>query len=205
MFDPIEDVIAAIGRGELVIVTDDEGRENEGDLIGAGAFADAAMLNFMVTHARGLLCAPLSAEYAARLGLAEPAGKHDPRHTAFTQSVDAVEGTTTGVSAFDRARTVARLVDPASTLEDFYSPGHLFPLIARPGGVLERPGHTEASVDMAVLAGLPPVAVLCEILKDDGTMARVPDLELYAKKHHLKMGSVADLIAYRRRLNCVCA
>ena len=149
-------------------------------------------------------CAP-RCRRNTRLGLAEPAGKHDPRHTAFTQSVDAVEGTTTGVSAFDRARTVARLVDSASTLEDFYSPGHLFPLIARPGGVLERPGHTEASVDMAVLAGLPPVAVLCEILKDDGTMARVPDLELYAKKHHLKMGSVADLIAYRRRLNCVCA
>lgn len=152
MFDPIEDVIAAIGRGELVIVTDDEGRENEGDLIGAGAFADAAMLNFMVTHARGLLCAPLSAEYAARLGLAEPAGKHDPRHTAFTQSVDAVEGTTTGVSAFDRAGPSPDWsIRPVRWRISILGPS--VPLIARPGGVLERPGHTEASVDMAVLAG----------------------------------------------------
>ncbi len=198
MFDPIEDVIAAFGRGEVVILTDDEERENEGDLVGAGVFADASMVNFLVTHGRGLLCAPLSEAYARRLGLAEPPGKHDPRHTAFTQSVDAVAGNTTGVSAFDRARTVAALADPGSTLDDFYSPGHLFPLIARPGGVLERPGHTEAVVDLAVLSGLPPVGVLCEILNGDGTMARVPQLELFRREHHLKMGCVADLIEYRR-------
>ncbi len=199
MFDAIEEVIAAFGRGEVVILTDDENRENEGDLVGAGVHADAGMVNFLVTYGRGLLCAPLSAGYARRLGLAEPEGKHDPRHTAFTQSVDAIAGNTTGVSAFDRARTVAALVNPASTLDDFYSPGHLFPLIARPGGVMERPGHTEAVVDLALLSGLPPVGVLCEILNEDGTMARIPQLEVFRRRHGLKMGCVADLIAFRQK------
>ncbi len=196
MFDPIEEVIAAIGRGEIIVLTDDENRENEGDLICAGVFADAAAINFMVTHGRGLVCAPLDCSYAARLGLAEPEGNHDPRHTAFTQSVDAVRGTTTGVSAFDRARTVAALLDPESRSADFYSPGHLFPLIARPGGVLERAGHTEATVELARLAGLPPVGVLCEILNPDGTMARVPQLVAFSREHRLRMGCVADLIAF---------
>ena len=157
MFDPIEEVIAAVGRGELVVLADDENRENEGDLICAGSLADAKMINFMVTWGRGILCAPMSLAYAARLGLKEQEGHHDPRHTAFTQSVDVMEGTTTGVSAYDRALTIQALADDSSILDDFYSPGHVFPLIARPGGVLERPGHTEATVDLVRLAGLPPM------------------------------------------------
>ena len=198
-FDPIEEVIAAYGRGEIVIITDDENRENEGDLIAAASHADAGVVNFMVTHGRGLFCVPLAPEIAARLGLAQPDGNHDPRCTCFTQSVDAVRGTTTGVSAFDRAETVARLMDPAATLDDFYTPGHVFPLIARPGGVLRRAGHTEAAVDLARLAGLTPAGVICEIMSDDGTMARLPQLDEFRKKHGLKWGTVADLIAYRRR------
>lgn len=200
-FDPIEEVIAAIQHGEIIVLTDDENRENEGDLIAAAQHADAAVVNFMVTWGRGLFCAPLAPELAEKIGLTEPVGNHDPRHTAFTQSVDAVEGTTTGVSAADRARTVATLLKKNSSLDDFYSPGHLFPLIARQGGVLERPGHTEAAVDLARLAGLAPAGVLCEILSPDGTMARVPELLRFKEKHGLKMGSVADLIAYRKKLS----
>ena len=196
-FDPIEEVTAAYGRGEIVIITDDENRENEGDLIAAAATADAQTVNFMLIHARGLFCVPLAPEIAARLGLAQPAGKHDPRCTCFTQSVDAVEGTTTGVSAFDRAATVRKLMDENATLDDFYTPGHVFPLIARPGGVLERPGHTEAAVDLARLAGLPPGGVLCEILNPDGTMARLPQLLEFKRKFNLKMGSVEALKQYR--------
>lgn len=202
MFDPIEEVIAAVGCGELVVLVDDENRENEGDLICAGSLADAKMINFMVTWGRGVLCAPMSLAFAARLGLKEVEGRHDPRHTAFTQSVDVIEGTTTGVSAFDRALTVQALADESSILDDFYSPGHVFPLIARPGGVLERPGHTEATVDIARLAGQPAVGVLCEILNEDGTMARVPQLEGFAWRFGLKMGSVADLIEYRKCRKC---
>ncbi|MBS1371027.1 MAG: 3,4-dihydroxy-2-butanone-4-phosphate synthase [Lentisphaeria bacterium] len=195
-FDPIEEVIAAYGRGEIVIITDDEDRENEGDLIAAATLSDAATVNFMVTHGRGLFCVPLAPEIAARIGLAQPEGKHDPRCTCFTQSVDAVAGTTTGVSAFDRAETVRRLMDETATLEEFYTPGHVFPLIARAGGVLERPGHTEASVDLARLAGLPPGGVLCEILNPDGTMARVPQLLEFKQRFNLKMGSVEALRAH---------
>ena len=198
-FDPIEEVIAAYGRGEIVVITDDENRENEGDLIAAASHADAGVVNFMVTHGRGLFCVPLAPEIAARLGLAQPDGNHDPRCSCFTQSVDAVRGTTTGVSAFDRAETVARLMDPAATLDDFYTPGHVFPLIARPGGVLERPGHTEAAVDLARLAGLPPGGVLCEILSADGTMARVPELLAFCREFKLRIGSVEALAAYLSR------
>ncbi len=198
-FDPIEEVIAAIGRGEMVVITDDEDRENEGDLIAAASLTDANIVNFMVTHGRGLFCVPLAPEIAGRLGLAQPEGKHDPRCTCFTQSVDAVDGTTTGVSAFDRAQTVQALMNPASTLDDFYTPGHVFPLIAKAGGVLERPGHTEAAVDLARLAGLPPGGVLCEILSADGTMARLPELLEFRSRFHLKLGSVAALIAMLRK------
>ena len=198
-FDAVEAVVAAIGRGEIVIITDDEDRENEGDFIAAADFATPETINFMITHGRGLLCAPLTARRAAELDLAEPAGNHDPRRTAFSQSVDAIRGNTTGVSAFDRARTVAALNDPVSRPADFYSPGHLFPLIAREGGVLTRDGHTEATVDLAALAGLRPAGILCEILNPDGTMARLPELLKIAGRFQLRIGSVADLIAYRRQ------
>lgn len=195
-FSPIEELVAAIGRGEIVIITDDENRENEGDLIAAAALTTPQTVNFMLTYGRGLFCVPLDSGIAARLSLAQPQGKHDPRCTCFTQSVDAIDGTTTGVSAFDRAKTVQELVRSDSCLDNFYTPGHVFPLIARNGGVLTRPGHTETAVDLARLAGLPPAGVLCEILNPDGTMARMPDLIPFAQEHNLKMGSVASLIEY---------
>lgn len=198
-FDPIEEVVAAIRRGEMVVVTDDENRENEGDLVAAAAMVTPELINFMVTHARGLVCAPLSEERAAELVLSTPAILNDPFKTAFTQSVDYLHGTTTGISAADRAKTINALIDPACTRQDFASPGHVFPLIARCGGVLRRAGHTEAAVDLARLAGLAPAGAICEIMNDDGTMARVPQLDEFRKKHHLKWCSVADLIAYRRR------
>lgn len=198
-FDPIEDLIEAIRNGEMVIIADDENRENEGDLIVAAAHATPDKINFMATHARGLICVPLDESRARELNLTTPASLSDPFGTAFTQSVDAREGTTTGISAYDRAATVAALIDPASTPASFVSPGHLFPLIARPGGVLRRAGHTETAVDLARLAGLAPAGVICEIMNDDGTMARLPQLAEFRAKHQLKWGTVADLIAYRRR------
>ena len=198
-FDPVEELIAAIGRGEMVIIADDENRENEGDLVVAAAHATPAVINFMATYARGLICVPLDESRARELQLHTPASLSDPFGTAFTQSVDARGVTTTGISAYDRAATVAALIDPASSPGSFISPGHLFPLIARPGGVLRRTGHTEAAVDLARLAGLTPAGVICEIMNDDGTMARLPQLNEFRKKHHLKWGTVADLIAYRRR------
>ena len=197
-FDPVEELVADIRQGKMVIVTDDEHRENEGDLVVAAAHATPEAITFMATHARGLICAPITAERAAELNLTTPASLTDPFGTAFTQSVDARHGTTTGISAFDRAKTVQALIDPATAPGDFVSPGHLFPLIARPGGVLRRAGHTETAVDLARLAGLVPAGVICEIMNDDGTMARLPQLDEFRKKHHLKWGSVADLIAYRR-------
>ena len=198
-FDPIEDLVADIKAGRMVIITDDENRENEGDLVLAAANVTPEAITFMATHARGLICAPLTAERAAEINLSTPASLSDPFGTAFTQSVDARKGTTTGISAFDRARTVRTLIDPAASAADFVSPGHLFPLIARPGGVLRRAGHTEAAVDLARLAGLTPACVICEIMNDDGTMARIPQLDEFRKKHNLKWGTVAELIAYRRR------
>ena len=198
-FDPIEDLVADIKAGRMVIITDDENRENEGDLVLAAANVTPEAITFMATHARGLICAPLTAERAAEINLSTPASLSDPFGTAFTQSVDARKGTTTGIAAFDRARTVRTLIDPAASAADFVSPGHLFPLIARPGGVLRRAGHTEAAVDLARLAGLTPAGVICEIMNDDGTMARIPQLDEFRKKHNLKWGTVAELIAYRRR------
>ena len=198
-FDPIEDLVAEIRAGRMVVITDDEHRENEGDLVLAAAHVTPEAIAFMATHARGLICAPLTAERAAELNLTTPASLTDPFGTAFTQSVDAKKGTTTGISAFDRAKTVETLTDPGATSADFVSPGHLFPLIARPGGVLRRAGHTEAAVDLARLAGLTPAGVICEIMNDDGTMARIPQLDEFRKKFNLKWGTVADLIAYRRR------
>ncbi len=199
VFDPVEDLVAELRQGRMVIITDDEHRENEGDLVLPAAHVTPEAITFMATYGRGLICAPLSAERASELNLSTPASLTDPFGTAFTQSVDARRGTTTGISAFDRATTVRALIDPATSPADFVSPGHLFPLIARPGGVLRRAGHPEAAVDLARLAGLTPAGVICEIMNDDGTMARLPQLDEFRKKHGLKWGTVADLIAYRRR------
>ena len=204
-FDKIEDVIAALKRGEMVIVTDDENRENEGDLVAAAAKVTPEIINFMATHGRGLVCVPLSEERAAALKLYSMAALKDPFQTAFTQSVDAKNGITTGISAYDRAKTIEALIDPASTADDFVIPGHVFPLVARAGGVLRRAGHTEAAVDMARIAGLAPAGVICEIMNDDGTMARVPQLDKFRKKHNLKWCSVAGLIAYRRQTEVLIA
>lgn len=198
-FSPVEQVIEEIANGGMVVVTDDENRENEGDVIAAGSKVTAEIITFMATRARGLICAPVSAERAKSLRLTTPAELSDHFKTAFTESVDLLEGTTTGISAQDRANTVAALADFSVTREAFASPGHMFPLIARPGGVLRRAGHTEAAVDLARLAGLPPVGVICEIMNDDGTMARLPQLKEFSRKFNLKLCTVADLISYRRR------
>jgi 3,4-dihydroxy 2-butanone 4-phosphate synthase/GTP cyclohydrolase II len=183
----------------MVVVTDDESRENEGDIIVAASKATPEAINFMATEGRGLICVPINSGKAEKLGLEYSGSDLDPYKTAFTQSVDAKEGTTTGISAFDRSRTIAALIDPDSSKSDFYSPGHVFPIIARPGGVLQRAGHTETAVDLARLAGLYPAGVICEIMNDDGSMARAPQLDEFRKKHGLKWCSVADLIAYRRK------
>lgn len=193
-----EELIDDIRQGKLVILVDDENRENEGDLVVAADFATPEAIAFMAANARGLICVPLDHQRAEALELFTNASLSDPFGTAFTQSVDAREGTTTGISAFDRAITVKALLNSQNTLKNFISPGHLFPLIARPGGVLRRTGHTEAAVDLARLAGLTPAGVICEIMADDGHMMRLPQLDEFRKKHNLKLGSVADLVAYRR-------
>lgn len=198
MFESIPEAVAALAAGEVIVLTDDESRENEGDLICAGIHATPGNVNFMVSYGRGVLCVPVDDGIAARLQLHIPAGKHDPRGTAFSQSLDAVSGTTTGVSAFDRAETIRRILDSNSRLDDFYSPGHVYPLLARAGGVLERAGHTEGVIDLLKLGNLPPVGVLCEILNDDGTMARMPDLEKFCSRHKLKHCTIAALQAYLR-------
>lgn len=199
-FDPVERSLEAMREGRMCIVCDDEDRENEGDLVGSAQACDAAMINFMATHGRGLICCTLTEERARQLQLPMMA-RHNtaPLQTAFTVSVEARHGTTTGISAADRARTVQVLVDSATTREDLVTPGHMFPLVARDGGVLVRCGQTEASVDMARLAGHAPAGVICEIMADDGTMMRVPDLRKFADKWNLPMCSIADLIEYRRR------
>ncbi|MDD5521271.1 MAG: bifunctional 3,4-dihydroxy-2-butanone-4-phosphate synthase/GTP cyclohydrolase II [Kiritimatiellae bacterium] len=201
MFDPVEKVIEDIHAGKMVIVTDDEKRENEGDLVMAAEKVSNKAINFMIQHGRGLVCVALTKERLEHLGLKRMAlrGKGDEFRTAFMESVDAAKGITTGISAHDRARTIHVLVDDASTGADLVSPGHTFPLEGMSGGVLRRAGHTEASIDLASLAGIKPAGVICEILKEDGTMARLPDLKEFAKKHVLKMTSIADLIAYRRK------
>lgn len=198
---PIEDAITAIAAGRMLVVVDDENRENEGDLIIAAEKATDASVNFMATHGRGLICVALTPERLAALGLARmrPINNGDQFQTAFMESVDAREGITTGISAGDRAATIQKLIDPATSRCNLVSPGHTFPLEAREGGVLRRAGHTEAAVDLARLAGLTPAGVICEILRDDGRMARLPDLKAFAAKHDLAIISVADLIAYRRR------
>ena len=196
--DTIEAAIKDIASGKMVVVVDDEDRENEGDLVMAASLADANSVNFMAKYGRGLICAPLSIDYAQRLDLPPMVQEHtDPIRTNFTVSVDLKAGTSTGISMADRSKTLMALAHESSSADDFSRPGHIFPLIAREGGVLIRPGHTEATVDLMHLAGLPPVGVLCEIIKDDGKMARLPDLFQYAQIHDLKLITIKDLIAYR--------
>jgi len=199
-FSSIEEALEDIREGRMAVVCDAEERENEGDLVLAAQFATPEAINFMATHARGLVCLALTPERCDELGLDLMPAKNEPDlETAFTVSVDAREGVTTGISADDRARTVQVAIDPRSRPDDLNHRGHIFPLKAKEGGVLERSGHTEAAVDLARLAGLNPAGVICEILNEDGTMARVPDLERYCAQHGLKMITVADLIAYRRQ------
>lgn len=196
-FDSVESVLEDIRAGKLVIVTDDENRENEGDLVCAADKITPEIINFMITHARGLVCAPITEARAKELGIYR-APSTDHFKTAFTDSVDALSGST-GISAFDRANTVRTLIDPKAKQSDFGIPGHIFPIAARPGGVLQRTGHTEAAVDLARMAGLTPAGVICEITKDDGTMARLVDLQAFKEKFGLKLCTIADIIAYRRK------
>ena len=199
-FATIEEAIEEIRRGRMIVVCDDENRENEGDLVMGAQFATSDAVNFMATHARGLICLALTAERCDELNLNLMTAKNEaPLQTAFTVSIEAAEGVTTGISAHDRARTIQVAIDPSSGPDDLHIPGHVFPLKAKDGGVLERTGHTEASVDLARLAGLNPAGVICEIMNDDGTMARIPDLASYCELHGLKMVTIADLIAYRRQ------
>ncbi len=197
---PIEDIIEDARNGRPYILVDAEDRENEGDIIIPAQFATPEQINFMAKHARGLICLSITAERARQLRLPPMSTDNQSGHgTAFTVSIEAREGVTTGISAHDRARTIAVAVDPTKGVEDVVSPGHVFPLVARDGGVLVRAGHTEAAVDISRMAGLNPAGVICEIMKDDGSMARLPDLIAFAQLHGLKIGTIADLIAYRRR------
>src|ERR1041384_210490 len=198
-FDSIESVVADIRRGKMVIVVDDADRENEGDLIMAAQFATPKDINFMAKFGRGLICVPTTSERLQQLGIERMVRQNrETFKTDFQISVDAARGVTTGISAPDRAETIRIMAEPTTVPDDLVQPGHVFPLRARPGGVLHRAGHTEASVDLARLAGCRPIAVLCEILKDDGSMARMPDLVRFARKHRLKLATVEDLIKYRR-------
>jgi 3,4-dihydroxy 2-butanone 4-phosphate synthase/GTP cyclohydrolase II len=196
---PIEEVIEEARNGRMYILVDAEDRENEGDLVIPAQFATPEQVNFMARFGRGLICLALTEQRTNALGLQPMSPRNQTRHsTAFTISIEAKDGISTGISAADRARTISVAIDPTKSHDDIVSPGHVFPLTAREGGVLVRAGHTEASVDIARLAGLIPAAVICEIMNDDGTMARLPDLVAFAQKHALKIGTIADLIAYRR-------
>lgn len=199
-FSPVEDILAELRRGRMVVITDDEGRENEGDLLMAGRFATPEKINFMARHGRGLICAPLTAERAAALDLFQmERDNKDPYRTNWLISVDAAKGVTTGISAADRARTIRVLSDPGALPSDLTRPGHIFPLKSRPGGVLARAGHTEACTDLVRLAGLSGCGVICEIMNPDGSMARLPQLQRFSARHKLKIATIADLIAWRRR------
>ena len=196
----IEEIIEDLKNGKMVIMVDDEDRENEGDLIIPAAKADADAVNFMATHGRGLICLTLTADRVKKLNLPLMAQNNQARDaTAFTISIESVEGVTTGISAQDRATTIASAIDPLKGQNDITSPGHVFPLVARDGGVLVRAGHTEASVDLARLAGFEPAGTICEIMNDDGTVARIPDLVDCSEKHNIKIGKIVDLISYRRK------
>jgi len=197
---PIEELIDDFRKGKMIVLVDDEARENEGDLIIPAQMATADAINFMAKHGRGLICLALEEARAEQLHLELMSTKNRSRHqTAFTISIEARENISTGISAHDRAQTISIAIDPSKTAADIVSPGHVFPLVAKNGGTLVRAGHTEAAVDLARLAGLYPAGVICEIMNDDGTMARLPDLVDFTHRHDLKLGSIADLIAYRRR------
>lgn len=199
MFDSIEEALEDLKQGKIVIVVDDEDRENEGDFVALAEHCTPEIINFMVTHGRGLVCVPITAQRAKELDL-EPMVDHntDPHSTAFTVSVD-YKTTTTGISAFERAETIKALIDESVTKDDFRRPGHVFPLIAKDGGVLRRAGHTEAAVDLARLCGAYPAGIICEIMNEDGTMARVPQLRKLADKFNLKLITIKDLIKYRNK------
>lgn len=195
----IKEAAEALQRGEIIIILDDRHRENEGDLVMAAEKATPDLINFMVRHGKGLVCAPITSGKADELHMPQMVSDNSDRHqTAFTVSIDAKEDVTTGISAHDRAKTLTTLASDSAQKGDFSRPGHIFPLRAADGGVIERPGHTEATIDMLKIAGLKPVGVICEILKDDGTMARIKELESFAKDHALKMISLRDIIAYRK-------
>lgn len=195
---PVQEIIADMAAGRMVILVDEEDRENEGDIVIAAEHITPEAINFMVTHARGLVCLTLTEDRCRQLGLTQMARDNKtPYGTAFTVSIEAAEGVTTGISAHDRARTIQVAVARNAKPDDIVQPGHIFPIMARPGGVLVRAGHTEAGCDLAGLAGLEPSSVICEILKEDGTMARLPDLLVFAQQHGLKIGTIADLIHYR--------
>lgn len=197
-FDSIPDILSAIRAGQMVVMLDDEDRENEGDLVMAASMTRPEDINFMARYGRGLICLSLTRERCRQLDLQLMVRDTDRHHqTNFTVSIEAAEGVTTGISAYDRAHTIRTAVAPNARPEDLSQPGHVFPLMAQPGGVLARAGHTEASLDLALLAGLEPAGVLVEILNEDGSMARRPELEIFAREHGLKVGSVADLIRYR--------
>jgi 3,4-dihydroxy 2-butanone 4-phosphate synthase/GTP cyclohydrolase II len=198
-FNSIEEVVSDLQRGRMVLVVDDPGRENEGDLIMAAQFVTPTAINFMAKHGRGLICVPTTSERLQQLGI-ERMVRHNREtfKTDFQVSVDATRGITTGISAADRAETIRLMAEPTAVPEDLIAPGHVFPLRARPGGVLQRAGHTEAAVDLVRLAGCRPIGVICEVMSDDGSMARLPELVRFAKKHRLKICTIANLIQYRR-------
>jgi 3,4-dihydroxy 2-butanone 4-phosphate synthase/GTP cyclohydrolase II len=201
---PADEIIEEARRGRMFILVDDEDRENEGDLVIPAQMATPEAINFMARYGRGLICLALTGKRVEELGLPLMAQNNGTRHqTAFTVSIEARDGVTTGISAADRARTVAVAIDPSCGPRDIVTPGHVFPLMAREGGVLERTGHTEAAVDLARLAGLAPAGVICEIMNDDGTMARRDDLIRFAQMHGLKIGTISDLIAYRRKYDSI--
>jgi 3,4-dihydroxy 2-butanone 4-phosphate synthase/GTP cyclohydrolase II len=196
--DSTEDIVADLKAGKMVVIVDDEDRENEGDLVMAASLVRPEDINFMARYGRGLICLTLTAERCRQLRLPPMVAYGDDKHrTAFTISIEAAEGVTTGISAFDRAHTIRTAVKPEARADDLVQPGHIFPLMAQPGGVLTRAGHTEAGCDLARMAGLEPAAVIVEVLNEDGTMARRPDLEKFAREHGLRIGTIADLIRYR--------
>ena len=200
VLSPSEEIIEEARNGRMFILVDDEDRENEGDLVIPAQMATPEAINFMAKHGRGLICLALTPDRVGELGLELMARRNETRHeTAFTISIEARDGVTTGISAPDRAHTIATAIDPTKGREDIVTPGHIFPLVARDGGVLVRTGHTEAAVDLARLAGLNPSGVICEIMNDDGSMARRDDLIAFAQHHGLKIATISDLVAYRRR------